>query len=170
MTRLIFSSPYQSGSRGSAASRTAQDATDFLRGHDKVGSLLPTLARMAALQKDCAAVLPDLFPACAVLRYDVERLVFSTPNAALAAKLKQRLPKLQEALLKRGWQVNAIHIKVQMNRPAAKPTASLRNRQLPEQAVSAFSELEDSLGNSPHNAALRAAIQSIIKHHGKGKR
>jgi hypothetical protein len=34
-------------------------------------------------------------------------------NAAVAAKLRQLQPRLEEALLERGWQVNSIRVKVQ---------------------------------------------------------
>ena len=75
---------------------------------------MPAVTRMAALQKDCAKLLPSMFEACDVLQYDADQLVLSTPNAALAAKLKQQLPKLQAHLVKSGWQVNVIRIKVQV--------------------------------------------------------
>jgi hypothetical protein len=117
MNRSSSFSPYQQGARTPRNSaRAAQGAADFLRGHEKMASLLPAVSRMAALQKDCAAVLPDMFSACGVLQFESEQLVLSVPNAALTARLKQMLPKLQDALLKRGWQVSAIRLRVQVGK------------------------------------------------------
>ncbi len=82
--------------RPSARPKTAKGAADFLHSHDKMAVILPTVTRMVALQKDCVAALPAMFDACAVLQFEAGQLVLSTPNAALAAKLKQQLPKLQD--------------------------------------------------------------------------
>src|SRR5436190_11195167 len=145
MTRPSYSSPYQqSPIPVRATARTALGATEFLRAHDKMATLLPALARLSALQNDCAATLPDMFTSCSVLRYDSDQLVVSVPSAALAAKLKQKLPNLQIALRQSGWQINAIRIKVQV---AQTPEKSMTSKQLvlPIRAVSALAELDQSL-------------------------
>ncbi|MDB5762700.1 MAG: hypothetical protein JWQ21_1695 [Herminiimonas sp.] len=129
-----------------------------------MASLLPTVARMTALQKDCAAILPDMFNACAVLQFESDHLVFSIPNAALAAKLKQKLPNLQVALLKRGWQVSSIRLKVQVGQHVEKSIPS-RQLKLPAQALSALEALGDTLEESPRNAALKAAIRIFTSRH-----
>ena len=153
--------PYQQGAR---SAQTAQGATDFLRAHDKMAAILPAVTRMAALQKDCAAILPAMFNACTVLQFESEHLVLSTPNAALAAKLKQQLPKLQENLLKRGWQVNAIRLKVQVSPTFEKP-AIAKQLILPAQAVSALATLGNALEDSPRNQTLKAAIAAMVRRH-----
>lgn len=146
----------------------AAGASDFLRAHDKMAALLPTVTRMVALQKDCARILPVMFDACAVLQFNGGQLVLSTPNAALAAKLKQQLPKLQDGLLKLGWQVSAIRLKVQVAQSLAKSTPSKQLR-LPGQAVSALAVLGDTLENSPRNEALKAAISAMLQRHRQSK-
>ncbi len=150
--------------RPSARPKTAKGAADFLQSHDKMATILPTVTRMAALQKDCAAILPAMFDACTVLQFEADQLVLSTPNAALAAKLKQQLPKLQGSLLKRGWQVNAIRLKVQVTKIIEKSRTS-KQLTLPAQAVSALTELGSTLENSPRNNALRAAISAMVRRH-----
>lgn len=150
--------------RPSARPKTAKGAADFLQSHDKMATILPTVTRMAALQKDCAAILPAMFDACTVLQFEADQLVLSTPNAALAAKLKQQLPKLQNSLLKRGWQVNAIRLKVQVAKIIEKSRTS-KQLTLPAQAVSALTELGSTLENSPRNSALRAAISAMVRRH-----
>ncbi len=160
-----FFSPYHQSTKATRAStRSAQGAADFLRDDDKVASLLPTVARMIALQKDCAAILPEIFNACAVLQFESGQLTLSTPNAALAAKLKQKLPKLQDSLSQYGWQVNAIRLKVQVNNNVKKPITA-KQILLPVQAVSALATLNIALEETPRNAALRAAIDMMINRH-----
>jgi hypothetical protein len=165
MNRSSSFSPYQQGARTPRNSaRAAQGAADFLRGHEKMASLLPAVSRMAALQKDCAAVLPDMFSACGVLQFESEQLVLSVPNAALTARLKQMLPKLQDALLKRGWQVSAIRLRVQVGKNIEK-TIPVKQLKFPDQAISALSSLGTTLEESPRNAALKAAISALVQRH-----
>jgi len=127
------------------SSKSASAATDFLRMNERMATLLPAVARLAALQEECSAVLPALFDACTVLRFDADQLIIGAPNAALAARLKQQLPKLQDRLLQRGWQVNAIRIKVQVSNIAQE---KIRQKELvmPEKALTAFETLKDTLG------------------------
>lgn len=133
-----------------------------------MATLLPAVARILALQRDCSAILPALFDACSVLSFEKEQLVVATPNAALAAKLKQQLPKLQDALLKRGWQVNAIRIKVQVGKIAEK-TNPQKNLTLPGKAISALESLSQSLEDSPQNEALKTALTNLVSRHKKEK-
>ncbi|MDB5775895.1 MAG: hypothetical protein JWP38_2028 [Herbaspirillum sp.] len=149
---------------GGFKAATARYATDFLQSDNGMASLLPTVARMAALQKDCAALLPAMFKACDVLQYDADQLVLSTPNAALAAKLKQQLPKLQAHLCKGGWQVNVIRIKVQVGRPRPRDVFT-KQIHLPQQALSALDNLGQTLESSPRNQALVDAIRAMVARH-----
>ena len=84
----------------------------------------------------------------------------AVPNAALATRIRQILPKLQAGLREKSWPVDAIRIKVQMmsgedrvpNRPAAQAA-------LPTHAVQAFAGLAQSLEAGP----LRDALQSLVR-------
>ena len=159
MTRPSSFVPFKPGNQQLPAGK---GVTDYLRGHDKMAALLPSVTRMAELQSDCAAALPSMFKACGVLQFGSGQLVLSTPNAALASKLKQQLPKLQEGLLKRGWQVSAIRLKVQVG--AGLDNAPLvKQLRLPDPALSALIQLETTLENSPRNAGLLAAISALVK-------
>ena len=159
---MMRSSTFQPHQQGTSAAKPAKGAADFLRAHDKMAAILPGVTRMVALQKACAIALPPMFDACAVLQFDASQLVLSTPNAALASKLKQQLPKLQEALLVQGWQVNSIRLKVQVARSSARITKIVPPT-LPPVATSAFAELGAALPNSPRNAALKAAIDAMVR-------
>lgn len=153
-------SPYQAtrGKSGPAAT----DATDFLRGNSTMAALMPTVNRLVALQKDCAAALPAMFSNCDILQFEGGQLVLATPNAAVAAKLKQQLPKLQAQLQTRGWQIDAIRLKVQVTKSLA-PVVHTRQLELSGAAVSAFAELGDALPESPQNRTLIAALRAMVE-------
>jgi hypothetical protein len=148
----------------SALKQNSKGAVDFLRNNDRLASLLPTVTRINALQNACAAILPAMFPMCAVLHADSEQLVIAVPNAAVASKLKNQLPKLQENLLKRGWQVNSIRLKVQVIIPIDK-TERPKQIALSNQAMSAFADLEKTLEDTPANSALKAALGAMLARH-----
>lgn len=92
-----------------------------------MAGLLPTLEKMAALQADAERLLPGVFTPCRVLQLREGQMHIAVPNAALATRIRQILPKLQAGLREKSWPVDAIRIKVQMmsgedrvpNRPAA---------------------------------------------------
>jgi hypothetical protein len=125
---------------------------------------LPAVKRNAAIQGACADILPDMFGPCAVLHFHAEQLLLAVPSAALSARLKQRLPRLQDELQRRGWQVNAIRLKIQMT-PAMERPAPGKTTRLPGNAVSALAELQENLEDTPRNAALRAAIAAMVSRH-----
>jgi hypothetical protein len=161
--------PFRSAPRSAHSKKpSTQGVTDFLRAHDRMAALLPAVARLTALQKDCATVLPTLFETCSVMHFDAGQLVLATPNNALAARLKQQLPKLQDSLLKRGWQVSAIKIKVQVGKISEKTTPQ-KQIALPTQALGALAVLNESLEDSASNAALKAAIGTMLKRHREKK-
>ena len=145
---------------GTKSRQTSLGATSFLSSNARMASLLPTAMRMARLQKDCAAALPPMFGNCDVLSFEEAHLVLATPTSAVAAKLKQQVPKLQAALQKRGWQISTIRLKVQVTRSIA-PVVHTRQLALPPTAVSAFAELGAALPDTAQNAKLIAAIKAM---------
>jgi hypothetical protein len=142
--------------------RSPKVATDFLKRNDKMAALLPAIERMAALQKDCAATLPSMFSHCEILAFEEGHLLLSTPSSAVAAKLKQQLPKLQDTLQQRGWQINNIRLRVQMMK-AADIKPQMRTLSLPPAAVTAFEELSKSLEQSKQNGHLIEALQLLVQ-------
>jgi len=130
----------------------------------QIAHLWPTITTLTALQKDCVAVMPQLFLYCQVLHLDAERLTLAAPNAALASKLKQQLPLLQSALQKAGWQINAIRIKVQVNSNLPKDHPE-KSCQLSETAIKAFNNLEKKLAGSHRNDELLGALRALLERH-----
>jgi sulfur transfer complex TusBCD TusB component (DsrH family) len=139
---------------------TSFEVTDFLRANERMASLLPTALRMADLQRDVGQTLPALADNCDVLSFQDGVLTLAVPSSAVAARLKQSLPKLQSSLLARGWQITALKLKVQVTRAMPQQVATWV-LELPPTAVDAFEELGDSLPDTPQNAALVAAIKRL---------
>ncbi len=156
VARMRFNSPNQR--------QTAVGATDFLRYNDRLAALLPAVQRMAQLQQDCARVLPSAFSYCEILSFEGAPLVLSTPNASVAAKLKQQLPKLQEALIQKGWQIDGIRLKVQMMKAMSVPVVERRELVIPDVGVASFDRLSDALEPTKQNAPLIAALKNLVKH------
>lgn len=160
---MQFSSPKQPRPFhifGTSTRQTSFVATDFLRGNDRMASLLPAANRMARLQADCAVVLPAMFGNCDVISFQEAILVLAVPSSALAARLKQMLPKLQTSLQGRGWQVESIRLKVQMAR-AVDEKPQMRTLELPPTALRAFEELAESLPETAQNKELVAALRAL---------
>lgn len=145
---------------GTRNRKTSFDVTDFLRANDRMASLLPTALRMADLQRDVGIALPAIGDNCDVLSFQDGLLILAVPSSAVAARLKQNLPKLQSTLSARGWQVTTLRLKVQVTR-AMPPQVETRVLELPPTAVDAFEELGDSLPDTPQNAALVAAVKRL---------
>jgi hypothetical protein len=140
----------------------SSEVNTFLQ--SELAHLWPAIANTTALQKECVAALPQLFCFCSVLHLDAEKLVIAAPNAALASKLKQQLPKLQTALQKAGWQIEAIRIKVQANQLfPAEPVQ--KQCQFSESAFDAFDALEKNLASDNHNAELLEALRTLLARH-----
>jgi hypothetical protein len=83
----------------------------------------PTLARLAELAQDSGnrlkavqPLIPDALRSCVRAGpIDGPTWCLLVDNNAVAAKLRQLLPAFQSCLQSRGWQVNAIRLKVQIN-------------------------------------------------------
>jgi hypothetical protein len=150
---------------GTRVRRTSIDATDFLRRNDRMASLLPAATRMAKLQKDVRLILPPMYANCEALAIQDGVLTLAVPSSAVAAKLKQQTPKLQTTLQKKGWQVAAVKIKIQVGRalPAQDEVMKPSSLELPPTAVQAFEELGDALPESAANAPLIAAIKRLAE-------
>ena len=132
----------------------------------EIAHLWPAIANINALQKECVAALPQLFLYCQVLHYEEHQLILAAPNAALATKLKQQLPKLQTSLQKTGWQINAIRIKVQENQSLQNETLE-KQCHMTDSALSAFGSLEKNLSKSKHNEELLGALRNLLQRHKK---
>lgn len=154
-----------SPSRRTSSPTFARGAADFLHSHEKMAAIVPAVSRLVALRKDCAAILPSVFEYCNVMQHESDQLVLGVPNAAFASRLKQQLPQLRSALLKRGWKIDTIRIKVQLpqdRNEAARPDKQLA---LSSPALAAFTELSSSLDRNKATAGLHEAVARLIARH-----
>jgi hypothetical protein len=156
--------PYRINIKRGKKPSNASEVASYLQLSDKIAPLLPTIKRNLSLKKECGNVLPSIFDDCEVLSLADEQLTLATPNAALASKLKQQLPKLQLHLQQRGWQINAIRIKVQVKRVVEKKLVE-KQAILSAPAIHAFHSLEQALEKNPQNIELCAAIERLVNRH-----
>jgi hypothetical protein len=143
---------------------SAKGAADFLYSHEKMAAIASAVSRLAALRKDCSAILPAAFEHCDVLQYDSGQLLLAAPNAAFASRIKQQLPQLRNTLLQRGWKIDTIRIKVQLTQDA-RIAPRPKQLALPSQAIAAFAQLSRSLPRSSANSSLQEAVDRLIEHH-----
>jgi len=163
---MPIASSYSSIKKISFSSQTQKSAVDFLRNNNDINAILPTIAYILELKNQCIAELPLMFKDCEVLQYKNENLILSTPNAALASKLKQQLPRLRKRLLAKNWGINTIQIKVQVQKNLAK-VSTFKQKKLSEVAFLAFSSLIQELKLSISNEPLKNAVLKMIKSHEK---
>lgn len=143
---------------------------DMLKQAQVVGDLLPTVERHLAVQRDLVRVLQPLLghlglqplELFCVQRLEQGVLALGVPNAAMAARLRQLLPRLQAGLEERGWKVSAIRIRVQP-RISSEKSVSCEKRTFPAVALAAFSGLLEQLPVSD----LRGAVARLLRHQQK---
>ena len=141
---------------------SAKDAFEFLQSHEGLASLLPAAAKMGRLPAEAEQLAP-LFAHCSALQIRDGQLQVAVPNAALATRIKQVLPKLQEGLRQKGWPLEGIKLKVQPVANDLMPKAQKKpNQDLPRGAVSSFAELEHALEHSTRNEPLLDALRKLI--------
>lgn len=141
----------------------AREAMDFLQTHDQVGALLPTASRLAQLQSACEKLQPVAFAACRVVNMNNGQLQVAVPNAALATRLRQQLPRLLAGLREKGWPVEDIRLKVQVMPERLPAPPAPAKRPLPGSALQCFAALENSLDTDPRNEGLRNALRTLLQ-------
>jgi hypothetical protein len=142
---------------------SSRELLEYLRSDDKLSSLLPTVQQVAQLQADCEQQLPTLFSNCRVLQLRENTLHIAAPNAALATRLRQVLPKLQQGLRDNGWGIEQIRLKVQLMPTQPAPPPPSEPRVLSSSAIASFASLASQIEESP----LRDALQNLLKHQRK---
>jgi hypothetical protein len=128
--------------------------------------ILPTALRLIDIEQHlCDLLPPALRGAVDVCQLHDGELALSVQSAALASKLRQALPRLQEGLIGRGWKVSSILLTVQPARSAYKSgiyPQSRGSKGIPHPALEAWSGL---LRKMP-DGELSRAVEKLLEHHG----
>jgi len=152
--------------RKTRTNNTYSTISDVLRSDGALSKLLPAAENIMALQKKCLETFPDHFSACQILSLEKEKLLIAAPNQSSAARLRQKLPFLQEVLIKSGWQIDHIRIKVRL--PNSEKRLSAREKKpLPPKAVEAMVLLRNQLEKNKQNEALISALDTLVNRHKK---
>jgi hypothetical protein len=160
---MAKSSPNFTPMRRTEPRASGRELLEYLRSDDKLGGLLPTVEQVVQLQAACERQLPTLFTSCQVLQLRENTLHISAPNAALATRLRQVLPKLQQGLRENGWGIEQIRLKVQLMPTQPAPPPPSAPRVLSNEAIASFAALASQIEESP----LRDALQNLLKRRGK---
>lgn len=114
--------------------------------------------RLLRLQATFDALLPaGLRGACSVGNVKTDTLVVLARNGAVASKLKQLAPSLQDQLGEQGILVRSIQVKVQLG-PAAPLAPEPQYRTIP---VAGRASIEALAASLPPDAPLRAALERL---------
>jgi hypothetical protein len=124
-------------------------------------------SRLAALQQVYRAAIPEeLARRSRVADERSGTLVVAAETSAVAAKLRQLLPRIVADIVKCEPEVTAIRVEVQVSeglspaRPAARP-------QITPQGLQSLAQLRDTLPDSPLRQALACLIERASRSHGK---
>ena len=138
----------------------AHPAHSFLSAAPNLQGLLQQAQKLLALQEVWNEVAPKpLATASRVGTVRQQTLIVYANNGAVAGKLRQLAPSLLEKIQKRGVEVTAIRVDVQVEVPA--PGKKPKDLTVSHNALNSLGKLEQSLEDSP----LRNALQKLIRHH-----
>ncbi|MCP1118286.1 DciA family protein [Robbsia andropogonis] len=147
--------------RGDRARRPVA-ISDALASNDAFAALREGVARLQALETDIGACLPaylcgNVSPAGT----QDGTLTLLTPHNALAARLRHLAPTLVSALQARGWQIEAIKVRI---RPvAATPPPQPKTARISPVGLACLDALRASLEPSP----LKDALETMVSRHGR---
>ncbi len=118
---------------------------------------------LTALQQayiDCTPVeLADLTKASRVGYVKAGTLYLWVDHAAIAAKLRQLLPRLLPLFSKLDAEITGIKVVVQVKSPPQKPPKYAQKNQLPVDSIEYFERLSQTVSNP----ALKLAITNLVR-------
>ena len=123
--------------------------------------------RLAELQRLLFEAAPHTL--CEATRIKLLRagtLVLLADNAAVAAKLRQLIPRLLVCIRKREPEISGIRVEVQPGPLQKRSKGRPGERRLCTDAIENFENLAKRLPSSP----LQASVVRLVQHHKSGKR
>jgi hypothetical protein len=116
------------------------------------------VARIAAMQQAYSAALPKELAQSSAVGHETEgTLVLLATSGAVAARLRQLVPRLLLTIRKQFPEVRAIRIEVQLVRGNRRPAAPIRR--VGTTGLRSLTELETRVGEGPLRDALRRLIR-----------
>jgi len=135
---------------------------DWLGRDQRYGTILATVQQLMQVQRVVCQMLPGAMgAACQVARMDTNSMTLTVPSAAHAAKLRQMGPAILRRLMREGWAVTDLHVKITMQARSRDQTPTRHGVPLGPQGLQAFSDLASTLQPGP----LADAVQRLLAHH-----
>lgn len=148
------------------ADRIADTAIEWL-GTDRHGANVLTMARnLLTLERALKTALPPgLAEACHVARLEDQRLTVAVPSAAYAARLRQLAPRTVAQLVRSGWNLTEIQVRVQASllQSRTKKPMPKQSNPLDSEGLEAFRSLQENLRPGP----LADAVARLVARHGR---
>lgn len=142
---------------------SAQKLQSWLSSGAVLSSLANQAAQLGELQRLWETLAPvPLGSTCRVAGVKDRALMLYANNGAMAAKVRQLAPSLLDKLQKKGLEVTAIQVRVQVD-ASWQPVKPTKNLVLGAVACESLHGLADQLEDSP----LRAAVEKMLKRHAK---
>ena len=145
--------------------RTApRSALGWLEDQAEFRALADRAERLLALQADLSAVSPA--HSLVAMGVENEALMVGTPNASMAAKLRQLEPSIVAALRDRGWQIKRIRFRPQPPGAAGSRPPPRLKAPVPTEALKGLAQLREE-ASSP---ALKEALTNFLRGHPGSRR
>ena len=142
----------------------ARKIGELLAGSGQLKTLSSEARRLAELERLIFEAAPRaLSEATRVRNLRAGTLVISADNAAVAAKLRQLIPRLLVCVRKREPEVNGIRVEVQPGPRQRRPKRRSGKRPLPAAVIANFRCLAEGLRESP----LKDAVNRLVRRHKK---
>jgi hypothetical protein len=133
----------------------------YLNSSNSLRRLTDEARRIAELQRVFMKIAPQpLTQACCVRQLRAGILSLLAENAAIAAKLKQLLPRLLTSYQKLGWQVTAIRVEVQVRNATSEVATRRSTKHLSTESIKYLEQLAAGLEDSP----LKQALTNMVAH------
>ena len=144
-----------------------RDIRNLLGASSELAALREKTQRLLALQRayiDCTPVeLAEITKASRVGYLKAGTLYLLADNAAIAAKLRQLLPRLLPVFRKLEAEVTGIRVDVQPKSPPTGPSASSNKNELPIDYIKQFEEAAKTISNPDLKLAVTNLMRNRLK-------
>tara|TARA_S200000501_G_C20849934_1_gene755248 strand:+ start:560 stop:1030 length:471 start_codon:yes stop_codon:yes gene_type:complete len=140
----------------------AKNISDYLKSNDKLKLIINKAYKINNLQKNCEKSIPFFLKNCEILQLTEKKLIISVPNASIASRLRQLIPKLKSDLQKKGNEIEEIFLKIKIKTKLSEINKKINNKLSPN-SINYFKDLEKTIEENSENYNLLNAINNLIK-------